>query len=69
MAAEKCQMRIVASWLPKDIICVRDKHTIGAHQNEDGKPFIVTTRPKPPPLRKRVVRKVVRKRVVRIKRR
>jgi len=59
----KCKIRIVASWLPKDIICTRDEHTIGAHINEDGKPFHVTTRPKPKPIRKK------KRVVVRFKRR
>jgi len=57
MAAEKCHVRIVASWLPKDVICIRDVHLVGAHLNEDGKPFHITTREaKPPPLRRKVVR-------------
>ena len=69
--SEKCMVRIVASFLPYDIECVRDKHTIGAHLNKDGKPFLVTDKPKPPPLRARsvkVVRRKQKKRTVRVKR-
>ena len=54
---QKCSVRIVASWLPRDVVCIRYVHLVGAHINEDGKPFLITTREaKPPPLRKRVVR-------------
>lgn len=65
-----CNVRIVASFLPYDVICVREYHEIGAHLTKDNKPFLVTDKPKPPPLRKRSVKVVVRrkKRTVRIKR-
>jgi hypothetical protein len=70
MAGNQCHVRIVASWLPKDVVCIREEHLVGAHMNEDGKPFLITTREaKSKPLRKRVIRKPIRKRVVRIKRR
>lgn len=69
--SEKCTVRIVASFLPYDIECVRDKHTNGAHMNKDGKPFLVTDKPKPPPLPTRSRKVVIRrkkKRTVRVKR-
>lgn len=70
--SEKCTVRIVASFLPYDIECVRDKHEIGAHTNKDGKPFLVTDKPKPPPLPTRSRKVVVRRkkrRTVRVVRR
>lgn len=73
MSDDLCNVRIVASFLPYDIECVRKKHDVGAHLTKDNKPFLVTDKPKPPPLPTRSVR-VVRKRVparrtVRVKRR
>lgn len=52
----ECPTRIVASWLPRDIVCIRDKGHKGAHFNQDGKPFLVKNEPKPPLLRKRTVK-------------
>lgn len=73
MSDELCNVRIVASFLPRDIVCVRKKHEIGAHLTYDNKPFLVTDRPKPPPLPTRSVRvvrrKVEPKRKIRVKRR
>jgi hypothetical protein len=69
--AEKltCSVRVVASWLTRDLICVREPHTIGAHRTPDGGVFLVTSDPKPPLLKPQPDSQTPRKRVRKIVRR
>lgn len=56
----RCPARVVASFLPYDIVCVRETHLVGAHIDTHGKPWLYTTEPKKTLAGKK--RKVVRRR-------